>query len=79
MAVKWLDEPEAHDHGAASDYLSMLAEDARVTEVVAALKTSTPVNQAAKDILRAAQRVCASYYTDEDTAIPWRLVSWPQS
>ena len=26
MAVKWLDEPEAHDYDAAADYLSMVAE-----------------------------------------------------
>ena len=27
MAVKWLDEPEAHDFDAAAAYLSMVAED----------------------------------------------------
>jgi hypothetical protein len=54
MAVKWLDEPEAHDYDAAAAYLSMLAENDAVDKVVAALKTAKPVYQKAKDILRAA-------------------------
>jgi hypothetical protein len=55
MAVKWLDEPEAHDYDAAAAYLSMLAEKDAVDKTVAALKAATPVFQKAKDILRAAQ------------------------
>jgi hypothetical protein len=54
MAVKWLDEPEAHDYDAAATYLSMLAEKDAVDKTVAALKTAKPVYQKAKDILRAA-------------------------
>jgi hypothetical protein len=54
MAVKWLDEPEAHDYDAATVYLSMLAEKDAVDKTVAALKTAEPVYQKAKDILRAA-------------------------
>jgi hypothetical protein len=54
MAVKWLDEPEAHDYDAAAAYLSMLAEKDAVDKTVAALKTAKPVYQKAKDILRAA-------------------------
>src|SRR6476646_11878704 len=54
MAVKWLDEPEAHDYDAAAAYLSMLAEPAAVEKTVAALKAAKPVYQMAKDILRAA-------------------------
>jgi hypothetical protein len=54
MAVKWLDEPAAHDYDAAAIYLSMLAEKDAVDKTVAALKTATPVYQKAKDILRAA-------------------------
>src|SRR5258708_16666331 len=54
MAVKWLDEPEAHDYDAAAAYLSMLAESAAVDKTVAALKAAKPVYQKAKDILRAA-------------------------
>jgi hypothetical protein len=54
MAVKWLDEPEAHDFDAAAAYLSMLAEADVVTAVVAALKAAGPEVRASKDILRAA-------------------------
>jgi hypothetical protein len=54
MAVKWLDEPEAHDYDAAATYLSMLAEKDAVDKTVAALKSAVPVYQEAKDILRAA-------------------------
>ena len=54
MAVKWLDEPEAHDYDAAADYLHMLAETGSVDKTVAALKAAKPVFQKAKDILRAA-------------------------
>lgn len=123
MAVKWLDQPEAHDYDAAADYLSMLAEAPTVGSTVTALRSAKPVYREAKDILRAAglvllpvtnvhvqadlarigdgkrlspillvrgaatnsvplqiadgyHRVCASYYTDENTSIPCRLVSW---
>ena len=54
MAVKWLDEPEAHDFDAAAAYLSMVAEADAVTKVVTALKAAPPEDRAAKDILRAA-------------------------
>ena len=54
MAVKWLDQPEAHDYDAAAAYLSMLAEKGSVDKTVAALKAAKPVYQKAKDILRAA-------------------------
>ncbi|GAA2786102.1 hypothetical protein H7J51_13565 [Mycobacterium crocinum] len=121
MAVKWLDDPEAHDYDAAADYLSMLAEEDTVRATVQALESAKPVYRKAKDILRAARltvlpvdnphvksdlakieagkklspillvrgtaadamqiadgyhRVCASFLTDENTAIPCRLVSW---
>jgi hypothetical protein len=55
MAVKWLNEPEAHDFDAAADYLSMLAEQDRVTTTVGALREAQPVFRKAKDILRAAR------------------------
>jgi hypothetical protein len=55
MAVKWLDEPEAHDYEAAAAYLSMLAEKDAVDKTVAGLKAAKPVFQKAKDILRAAE------------------------
>jgi hypothetical protein len=54
MAVKWLDEPEAHDYDAAAAYLSMLAEKGAVDKTVAGLKAAKPVYQKAKDMLRAA-------------------------
>ena len=54
MAVKWLDEPEAHDFDAAAAYLSMVAEDDAVATVVTALKAAPQEDRAAKDILRAA-------------------------
>ena len=75
MEVKWLDEPEAHDYDAAADYLSLLGEHGAVDKTVAALRGAEPVFRMAKDILRAADRVCASYVTDENTSIPCRLVS----
>ena len=55
MAVKWLQEPEAHDFDAAAAYLSMLAEPGTVTGTVGALRTAPQVMRAAKDILRAAR------------------------
>jgi hypothetical protein len=123
MAVKWLDEPEAHDFDAAADYLSMVGDPDVVEKTVAAMRDADPTYRKAKDILRAADlallptsnphvkadldkihagkrlspillvrgnathgarlqiadgyhRVCASYVTDENTAIPCRLVSW---
>jgi hypothetical protein len=55
MAVKWLDEPESHDYGAAADYLSMIAESERVEKTVAALRYAKTEYRKAKDILRAAR------------------------
>jgi hypothetical protein len=54
MAVKWLDEPEAHDYDAAAAYLGMLAENDSVDKTVAALRAAKPIYRKAKDILRAA-------------------------
>jgi hypothetical protein len=55
MAVKWLDEPEAHDYDAAADYLTMVAEPDRVDKTIAALRDAKTVYRKAKDILRAAR------------------------
>lgn len=55
MAVKWLDEPEKHDYGAAADYLTMVAEPDRVDKTLAALRDAKTVYRKAKDILRAAR------------------------
>jgi hypothetical protein len=119
--VLWGDEPDEHDYPAAGDYLALLASDAQISEIVAALKKAPVVHKKAKDLLRASQlallpednphvgrdlkkikkgqrlspilvvrgdlntgvalqiadgyhRVCASYYTDENTDIPVRIV-----
>ena len=55
MTVKWLDEPESHDYGAAAAYLSMLAEAERVGKTVGALRGAQTEYRKAKDILRAAR------------------------
>src|SRR5262245_15675662 len=55
MAVKWLDDPEAHDFDAAADYLTMIADDDRAAQTVAALKSAKTLRRKAKDILRAAR------------------------
>jgi hypothetical protein len=55
MAVKWLDEPQAHDYGAATDYLTMVAEPEQVDKTIAALRDAKTVYRQAKDILRAAR------------------------
>jgi hypothetical protein len=55
MAVKWLDEPQAHDYAAAADYLTMVAEPEKVDKTIAALRDAKTVYRQAKDILRAAR------------------------
>ena len=57
MAVKWLDEPEAHDFDAAADYLSLVGDPDVVEKTVAALRRAEPTYRKAKDILRAADLV----------------------
>ena len=51
--VKWLAAPQDHDYPAAAAYLALTADDARVADVVARLKTAPETHQKAKDILRA--------------------------
>jgi hypothetical protein len=124
-AVRWLDEPEAHDYPAATAYLSLVADDDEVSAIVAALRSATLTHRKAKDILRASRlalleqtnahvrsdlekikagkplspvllvrgdlargvpmqvadgyhRVCASYWTDENTDIPVLIVDLPE-
>ena len=119
--VLWGEEPDEHDYPAAADYLALIASDAQISEIVAALKKAPIVHKKAKDLLRASRlallpadnphvrvdlkkikkdkplspilvvrgqlntgvalqiadgyhRVCASYYTDENTDIPVRIV-----
>lgn len=54
MAVKWLDDPEDHDYGAAADYLSLISEADSITATVVALRVAETSLRKAKDILRAA-------------------------
>lgn len=51
--VLWMDEPEAHDFPAAAAYLTLVASDAEVTDLVEAMKAALTTHQKAKDILRA--------------------------
>jgi hypothetical protein len=54
-SVLWGNEPDEHDYPAAGDYLALLAPDAQITEIVAALKKAPIVHKKAKDLLRASQ------------------------
>jgi hypothetical protein len=119
--VLWGEEPDERDYPAAANYLALIASEAQISEIVAALKKAPIVHKKAKDLLRASRlallpaddphvrvdlkkikkgkqlspilvvrgelntgvaleiadgyhRVCASYYTDENTDIPVRIV-----
>jgi hypothetical protein len=54
-SVLWGNEPDEHDYPAAGDYLALLASDAQISEIVAALKKAPIVHKKAKDLLRASQ------------------------
>lgn len=49
----WKNEPDNHDYPAAQSYLTLLASDAQINDVVARLKTAGLSTYKAKDILRA--------------------------
>jgi hypothetical protein len=51
--VSWKEQPDDHDYPAAAAYLSLLAEDELVKDVVAKLQTAPLRYGKAKDILRA--------------------------
>jgi hypothetical protein len=51
--VLWGDAPDEHDYPAAADYLALLAPDAQISAIVAALKQAPIVHKKAKDLLRA--------------------------
>ncbi len=53
--VQWGDAPDEHDYPAAADYLALLATEAQISEIVAALKHAPIVHKKAKDLLRASQ------------------------
>lgn len=51
----WMEEPEAHDFIAASEYLSLLYQEKLTQKVVNHLKNVKTISRKAKDILRASQ------------------------
>ena len=53
--VLWGEEPDEHDYPAAADYLALIASDAQISEIVAALKKAPIVHKKAKDLLRASR------------------------
>lgn len=55
MTVKWKNTPDNHDYPAAASYLSLIADEDVVKDLVARLKKAPIVTHKAKDILRASQ------------------------
>ncbi len=55
MRVKWKETPDNHDYPAAGSYLSLIATDDVVKDLVARLKKAPIVTHKAKDILRGAR------------------------
>jgi hypothetical protein len=53
--VSWKEEPDEHDYPAAAAYLSLLAEDELVKQVVAGLQAAPIAYGKAKDLLRASR------------------------
>lgn len=51
----WKSEPDKHDYPAAANYLSLIADEAVVSAIVASLKKAPITTYQAKDILRAAR------------------------
>ncbi len=51
----WMNDPEAHDFVAASEYLSLLHQEEIAEEVVSRLKDVKTIKRKAKDILRASE------------------------
>jgi hypothetical protein len=54
VTVKWKTTPDNHDYPAAGSYLSLIADDDIVKDLVARLKKAPIVTHKAKDILRGA-------------------------
>jgi hypothetical protein len=53
--LKWSEQEEGADFEAAFKYLSLLCSDRKAHALVKSLRTSKPLEHAAKDLLRAAQ------------------------
>ena len=49
----WMDKPEAHDYGAASDYLSLLLDAKRAAALASRLRRAPLIRRKVSDILRA--------------------------
>ncbi len=55
LSPVWKQEPDKHDYPAAANYLSLIADDATVADIVARLKKAPVTTHQAKDLLRAAR------------------------
>jgi hypothetical protein len=53
-SLEWAEKGEDEDFAAAEKYLSLLCSDAKAKAIVKSLRSSKPVEHAAKDLLRAA-------------------------
>jgi hypothetical protein len=51
----WLENPEEHDFPAASDYLDLHFNEAKVTKIVKSLREADTTKKKAKDVLRASR------------------------
>lgn len=55
LSPAWKKEPDKHDYPAAANYLSLIADDAVVADLVSRLKKAPITTHQAKDLLRAAR------------------------
>lgn len=53
LTIIWKKEPDDHDYPAAGAYLSLIAQEQTVTEIVAGLRHAPLITGKAKDLLRA--------------------------
>jgi hypothetical protein len=53
--IRWLSEPQPHDYPAAASYLSLIADNATITAILAALQAAPTTTHKAKDILRSSR------------------------
>jgi hypothetical protein len=51
--VRWKDDPDTHDYPAAGSYLSLVADERTIKQILRELKRAEVVHFKAKDILRA--------------------------
>ncbi len=55
LTIIWKKEPDDHDYPAAAAYLSLIAKDQAVAEIVAGLRNAPLISGKAKDLLRASE------------------------